>query len=274
MRRLCREDAMRILASFKIVRDIDQLAPSELVALRDGTLDLNVFKTIIGGYDEAALENALRLRDAIQKSGGDAEVHAATAGECDDRFARDLFALGITRIFRIAPQQEGPADIPETVASALAELVTAQGGYDAVFMGRQTSPEEHGQTPFLLGAMTGLPCLAETLDLNYGEDGIVARSRTDAGTATRTVTRPAIYVMGEAFHPYLRIATLREKLKAGERTVDDFVPPPPSYRMEKPRLLRRIYEFSEKTCVFIDGVTLDEKVDKLWHDHLREAVER
>ncbi len=265
---------MRILALFTIVRDIDQLASSELAALRDGLLDLTVFKKCLGGYDEAALENALRLRDAIVNAGGEATVHAATVGRLDERFAHDLFALGIARIFQVLPHEVSAAAPPEAVASALAAFVAAMGGYDAIFMGRQASPEEHGQTPYLLGAMADLPCLAETHDLEYGAQGIVAHSRSDAGTASRTVTRPAIYVMGEAAHPYLRIATLREKLASKNRAVEDFSPPTPVLRMEAPRLLRRIYDPSEKQCRFIEGESVEEKTDRLWEDHLREAVER
>ncbi len=267
---------MNILACFKTARDVDGITPRELRALRDGELDAEMFRSVLGGYDEAALENALRLADAARSGGaqgGEAVVlHAVTVGGVGSGVDADLFAIGFDAVFRI-PASDRDASSPDFVAAAIARFIADRGGYDAVFTGKQAFPGESGQTPFLLAARCGLPCVPGVIDVRLAEQGLETLSRADAGECRRVVTRPAVFAMGEAAHPFLRVATLREKLRARGRTAEEIPPLPVMPVMGSGRRLRYIHEPHERQCSFIEGGTLEEKTRLLWEHHLRGAAQ-
>jgi electron transfer flavoprotein alpha/beta subunit len=139
-------------------------------------------------------------------------------------------------------------------------------------MGRQTFPGESGQTPFLVAARCALPCVADVMDVSCVERGVSVRSRTDAGECSRVVTRPAVFVMGEAAHPYLRAATLREKLRARGRAEETCLSEPFSPVMGAGKRLRYLYEPREKHCHFIESGTMEAKTGVMWERYLREAA--
>jgi len=263
---------MKLLVCFKITRDIEHITPEELCEFRDGTLSLSVFRKRFGIYDEAALENALRLADELKKAGIHTTLEAVTVGECDDRFAMDLFALGFVEIHHIPKDtEERPL---EWVVGQICALITREGGYSMIFTGKQAGLNESGQFPYILAARLAIPCVSEVIDLRLCEAGILAVSRVETGTCSRVITESAIYSIGDALHPYLRSATLRERLHVAKKQMKEHEPVQLTLQMDCGKHERFLFEKAERNCEWIKGESVLERARVLRERYLEEMVKR
>lgn len=246
---------IKILVCFKIIRDFEGITPSELCSLRDGALNVSFFKKIIGSYDEAALESARRLAQSIPPE-ETCVLHAVTVGPCEARFAKDLYAIGFDEVLNIQPS--GGAYNPEDTAACICDFVQCPGGYNAILTGQQTWPNESGLVPYILAKRLGMPCISQVIELLW-ENGIHMKAKTDRGGISCTVHTPAVYIVGDAVHPYLKIATLQEKLRANNHSLRTIEPSPVFPQMDLGRTKRLLYEKQERRCRFVEGDTAQEK---------------
>lgn len=253
---------IKILACFKIARDFEGITPSELCSLRDGTLNISLFKKIIGCYDEAALESARRLARSVPPE-EHFILHAVTAGPCETRFAKDLYAIGFDEVFQIQP----PGEIcsPQETAAYIYNFIQHMGGYNTVLTGQQTWPGESGLFPYILAKRLGLPCISQVMELIW-KNGVHITAKTDRGGYSCTVKAPAVYIVGDAVHPYLKIATLQEKLRANNRSLHTIDPSFVLPQMDTGKMIRLLYEKQERCCRFIEGDNAQEKAKNLWKE--------
>jgi electron transfer flavoprotein beta subunit len=110
---------------------------------------------VINGYDEQALEAALRLREGL----GKLEIVALSAGE---RFNLDVMkrslAVGADQLVLV---QDASLDTPDSrhVAAALAAAIGKIGAVDLVLCGRQASDWDNAIVPLMLAQILDMPCL-------------------------------------------------------------------------------------------------------------------
>ena len=170
---------MRIVVCVKEVLDPDAVGAyavaGRLVIGEDGrTLVQTTIPRLINGYDEQALEAALRLRDA----GTDCVICVVTvASVASDATAvlRHASSLGADEVVAIEAPSEG-ADC-HVIAALLAGYVRTHGGADLVLCGRQASDDDQGVVPALLGEMLGTPVVT------------IARSIESAGSPDAPAVR-------------------------------------------------------------------------------------
>lgn len=147
---------MRIVVCVKEVLDPDAVG-AYAVAGRleigdDGTsLAQTTIPRLINGYDEQALEAALRLRDA----GTECEICVVTVGLEATALLRHTASLGADEVVAIEPPPTG-VDC-QVIAALLAGFLRERGGADLVLCGRQASDDDQGVVPALLGEMMGMP---------------------------------------------------------------------------------------------------------------------
>lgn len=259
---------MRILVCFKIVNDLEYITPGELLSLQEGLLDLSVFKKIIGSYDEAALETALRLAENVRRQGLPVTIHALTAGNCEKRFIENLLSLGFDDLFRI-PVDTGILWQPELIADHITAFVKDFGRYDVIVTGKQAGPGENGLIPRMLSSKLGLACVPEVISLNWCSRGIKVTFRTDTGQASMTVTKPAVFAVGEAKYPWLRVPTLLEKItakrkSAGSREPVNYLSAGFETNPASAQFLRYVYTMPKRQCRMIEGKNSEEKFEILW----------
>jgi electron transfer flavoprotein beta subunit len=164
-----RRDDMRIVVCVKEVLDPDAVGAyavaGGLVIGADGkTLVQTTIPRGMNGYDEQALEAALRLRDA----GMDCVICVVSVAPDATAVLRHAASLGADELVVIDPPAAG-ADC-QVVAVLLAGYVRTCGGADLVLCGRQASDDDQGVVPALLGEMLGMPVVT------------IARSVESAGT--------------------------------------------------------------------------------------------
>lgn len=174
---------MKILVPIKRVPD-----PYGRVRLTpEGHLDETDIKWVINPFDEIALEEAIRLREA----GNNIEILVVAVGStaCEEQL-RTALAMGADRALLI--QQEAPAD-PGRISHYLAAIVR-QEQPRIILMGKQAIDDDCNQTGQRLAALLQIPQATFASRIELTPDGTCARvtREVDAGRETIEVTLPAV----------------------------------------------------------------------------------
>jgi electron transfer flavoprotein alpha/beta subunit len=270
---------MKILVCFKVVPDLDAVIADDWNACTEGNIDLSYAKKVYSCFDEAALEMALRLGDTANEQNQDVDVTALTIGSGNiDNFLKNLYAVKVNKVIKI----ECDRDIRFNacgVAGIIASHVKEVGVYDAILMGRQAGVGDNGQTALLTAEMLGYPCITQVIELVTAGNYLRVTNQVDNGVRRQSVRKPVMLVVGNAVHPYLRIATLREKMAAAKSEIiylplDNLIITPSELENYNDKSLVRLYrENKEKRCKYIEGASAGEKAQILYDRYLKEGKE-
>ena len=254
---------MNILCCFKIVSDLDLVMERDWSSADKSGVDLSYVKKIISCFDEAGLETALRLKDIVEKQGETVHITAITVGSGKyDSFFKNLFAVGVEKII----QGTLPADMffsPDRLSAYLSELA---GGtkYDLVITGTQSADGANGLTPYYLANRLGVPCINNVSELQYTDGKLKATCDTENGVRRCTVKAPALFAIGNSVNPYLRMATLKQKLAVSTLSAEFHELSETSFIGNRDaELLSLSREKKERRCVFVEGETCEAKAAKL-----------
>jgi len=176
---------MRILVTLKRVPD-----PDTRIRIRaDGSgIETDGVTFVANPFDEIALEEALRLREAGHPV---EEIVVVSLGgeEVSEQLRRGL-AMGADRGIRIDASAELD---PLAIAKALAALVRREQP-DLVFMGKQAIDDDSNQVGQMLAGLLGWPqaTFVSRVELLDGGARIRAARETDAGLEGVIVRLPAV----------------------------------------------------------------------------------
>lgn len=162
------------------------LATAEKTLLPEGNLDREDTENAMNGYDEVAVEEALRVQEA---HGG--EVTVLTMGP-DDALdsVRKALAMGAHKAVLISDDALVGTDAWGTayvLAAAIKHLSP-----DLVIMGMQSDDAAIGVVQHAVAEYTGLPALTHTAKLTIEGSTVTTRRRRDDGYATLTAQLPAL----------------------------------------------------------------------------------
>lgn len=167
---------------------------------------------VINGFDENALEAALRIKDSQE-----ATVTALSLGK---NFALDVvkksLSMGADKLILIEDNHIRSGFDSSITAKIVSSAIKKIGPFDLILAGRQASDWDNAQVPQIISEHLGLPCitLAKRIDLN-DNDAIVERQLPN-GTETVQTSLPAIItVSNELGQP--RYPTLRGIMSAARR---------------------------------------------------------
>lgn len=236
-------DKMKICVCFKIVPDLDQVLESDWRDLSQG-LDTSYVKKMINCFDETALEMALRLKETAADTG--AACTAVTVGGGLASLMKGLYAVGYDRVVNIPLEHR--EFCPETVAALLADFIKS-GDFDLVLFGKQAGMADSGMVPPLSAELLGLPFVGDTVAASLEGGQLVLEHETPEGLEVLKLKGPVAASVGDAEYAYLRVATLREKMAASKRDIEEW-PALPAEDTVLPAFSR---ESSAKECVMIEG---------------------
>lgn len=203
---------MRIVVCVKEVLDPAAvnnyaLAGGLKMAADGRTPEVAAIPRLINGYDEQAIEAALRLRDA----GLACRITAVTIGTDAQAMLRQCAALGADEIVAIEP---GPRELDcAAIAGVLHAYITRSGGADLVLCGRQASDDDQGVVPLLLAEKLGCAVTTLARDIKCA-DGVltVARATPDGDEVVRGALPALVTVSNEIGAP--RFPTAKAKMAA------------------------------------------------------------
>lgn len=174
---------MKILVGFK--RVIDYHITARPTA--DGKkVELNGVKMAPNPFDEIALEEALRLRDA----GHATEVVALGIGpEQTKETLRTALAMGADRAIHV-PHPTGELEALE-VAKAFQAIAQAEGA-GLILLGKQAIDSDNGQTPSMVAELLGWPQALNAYKITLDGDKASVVTEIDGGLETFGFTLPAV----------------------------------------------------------------------------------
>ena len=204
---------MRIVVCMKEV--VDPLTPATDLVLdreRKKILGPPNVPPVINGFDEQALEAALRLQD----SRDDCEVVALSAGS---RFHLDVvkraFAVGADELVLVQDDVLDTWDAP-FLARVLAAAIRHLQPVDLVLCGRQASDWDNAQVPLILAEMLGWPCLTLARRVEVEGSRVRVERVLSDGFQVMEGALPAVVTVTSELGE-LRYPTARARLMAARR---------------------------------------------------------
>ncbi len=260
---------MRIVVCVKEVLDPDAVnayaLSGGLTVGEDGkSLTQTTIPRLMNGFDEQAIEAALRLRD----EGNDCTVCVVTIGPDPSAVLRHALSMGVDEAVTIEP---APLESDcHVVASLLAAYVRSSGGADLVVCGRQASDDDQGVVPVLIGEILEIPVvtIARNVELAGGAQApaIQVTRVTPDGDELVETAGPAVVTIsnefGEPRYPTMPMKMAARKIKPTVVAVDDLALDPEDLL---PRVVttRQFVPVVEGDCEFISGDEPAEIADRL-----------
>lgn len=210
---------MRIVVCVKEVLDPDAVnnyaVAGRLEIGADGkTITQSAVPRLMNGYDEQAIEAALRLRDA----GADFTLAVVSVGSDPDKMLKHAAALGAEEVVSIPAD---PAELdPHGVATLLAAWIESSGGADILLCGRQASDDDQGVVPALVGERLGMPVVSVARAVELADGTLRVTRVTPEGDEVVEVACPAVVtISNEIGDPRYPAAAAKVKARRVKPTV-------------------------------------------------------
>jgi len=195
---------------------IKQVADTETrvrVAADGRTLDPAGVTWILNPYDEFAVEQALRIKEA-QGSGEVIVVSLGAAGA--QTTLRNALAMGADRAVHL--KADGAPD-PLQVARALAEEIRPLGAA-IVWCGRQAVDDDAAAVGPMLAELLGLPCVTSIATFELAGETAKVERDIEGGREVYDVTLPALFTTDKGLNEP-RYASLKGIMAAKKKPIDE-----------------------------------------------------
>jgi electron transfer flavoprotein beta subunit len=175
----------------KVVVCIEQVPDTEtrvrVAASGSAISEADVQSWIVSPYDDFAIEEALRIREA---KGG--EVVVLTVGpERAQAALRTGLAMGADSAVHVKDAAFDTTD-PLGVARGLAAAIRTLGAVDLVLCGQQGVGGDHSQVPGLLAELLDLPQVTVAVKIAIGEGEATVEREIEGARETWTTPLPAL----------------------------------------------------------------------------------
>lgn len=203
------------------------------IAADGKSIDESGVKFVLNPYDEFAVEEALRQKDAA----GDGEVVViALGGDASQETVRTALAMGADRGILLKTDAR-PLD-PLPVAKALAAELEA-GGYDLILFGKLAIDDYNHAVGTMVAELLGLPGVSSIAHLELSDGKGTAEREVEGGMEAVEFELPAVLTadkgLNEPRYPALRGIMMAKKkplevkevtLEGGGIEVLELAPPP------------------------------------------------
>lgn len=212
---------------------------ARLKVASDGTgIVMDGVKTKLADYDEYAIEEAIRVKEA---HGG--EITVITVGDdAAEKLVRGgALALGVDKALLVTDSAPDPLGTAKLLAAA-----AKREACDVVFTGKSTTDEQNFQVGVMMAELLGWAHVTQVTELAFEGDAFTATRNLDAGVrqvvkgklpavitcedglnTVRYAKLPAIMKAKKKPFEKVSAADLGVELGAAHRTVGNMAPPPP-----------------------------------------------
>src|SRR5260221_815541 len=207
------EDEMKALVAVK--RVVDYNVKVRVKADKSGVETANV-KMSMNPFDEIAIEEALRLREA----GIVEEVIAVSLGiaQCTETI-RTALAMGADRGIHVQTDVE----LQPLAVAKLLKAVVAKEGPEIVILGKQAIDDDCNQTGQMLSALLGWSQGTFASKLKREGDRLFVTREVDGGLETVNLKLPAVITTDLRLNEP-RYASLPNIMKAKKKPIDQLTP--------------------------------------------------
>jgi electron transfer flavoprotein beta subunit len=200
---------MKILVALKQVPDTE----TKIKVAADGqSLDPADVKWITSPYDEYALEEGLRLKEAK----GAEVVAVSVGGEKAKDILRNALALGADQAVLVKATQTGD---PLAVARTLAAFAEGKG-FDLLLFGNKGFGADNGAVGTMVAELLGLAQANLVTKLELGEGTFRAEREGDGGTEVVAGSLPAVITAQRGLNEP-RYASLKGIMAAKKKPIEE-----------------------------------------------------
>ena len=240
---------MNIVVWFNILPDFDQISVTEWLNFDLNNLNLENISNIINLYDEAALENALRIKDVNPK----AHITAITMcnTEVDHLIIKNLLSVNVDEVVVINGNEKS------AVSSIIKEYCDKA---EYVFMGKLSADNMDQSIPYKLASLINFKLVANVVSLIWDEDNFRVKRQIMGGYEIVPIEKNTLITISEAEYSYLRMSTLREKLRSKSRE-------PIVINVKKEILKDEVvysYGMKKRECKYLKCVELEDDVKEIY----------
>ena len=217
-------------------------------------VELANVKMSMNPFDEIAVEQALRIREASQAD----EIIAVSMGvqACQDTI-RTALAMGADRGILVKTDEELE---PLSVAKILTKIVEKEEP-KLILLGKQAIDDDCNQTAQMLSAMLDWPQSTFVSGLNLDGDKVLSIREVDGGLEHVESNLPAVVSVDLRLNEP-RYASLPNIMKAKRKPLDEFTPEDFGVDISKRLQTIRVDEPPERQAG-IKVNSVDELIDKL-----------
>jgi electron transfer flavoprotein beta subunit len=215
-------------------------------------------------FCENALETALQLKE---KTGGNITVLSFGAESSEDTLRKALAMKADAAVLILNDGRSHPD--PLTVAQVLAAAIRKIGEFDIVMVGRESGDWGVGQTGGLLAEELGVPCVSFVDTVESDSDGLKLKRQTDVGWERLDAKTPLVISITNDEHNVPRIPKTRDVMMSFRQPLTKWTLEDLGVNAAQARYGNSYYEvvdlfipMKETNCEFVDGDTLEEKVEK------------
>lgn len=204
---------MKVLVTAKRVVDYNV----NIRVLSDNSgVDLNNVKMSVNPFDEIAIEEAVRLKEA----GTAEEVVVASIGTsaCQEQI-RTALALGADRGILVETEEDMQ---PLAIAKVLKAVIEKEQP-QLIITGKQAIDGDNSQTGQMLAALTGYAQATFASEVELGDGTATVTREVDGGLETITVKLPAVVTTDLRLNEP-RYASLPNIMKAKKKPIDTYTP--------------------------------------------------
>lgn len=281
---------VNLLTCFHTLSDPDVLSEKEWIeGCKTGAMDFSYIRKTVNCFDESALELACRFRDMGEEN--TTALTAVTIGDKTDESAlRTLAALGFVHVARIDTGTENGTEnlTSEETANALVSWIKRQANpalsmpFDLIITGQRSGDWNQAKVPMLIADQLGIRCLSNVTGFIPSDDkGAVVRWLMDDAVCSAYIEYPAVMSIGDVSGAFLRVPTLRQRMKSKQQPVDismvctdyldeDQKTSVPSIRPVDLIAMEPLVE--SRDAVIIDNTSVDEASDTML-SYFREWIE-
>ncbi len=204
---------MKVLVTAK--RVVDYNVNVRVLSDHSG-VDLNNVKMSVNPFDEIAIEEAVRLKEA----GTAEEVIVVSIGPtaCQEQI-RTALALGADRGILVETDEDMQ---PLAIAKVLKALIDKESP-ELIILGKQAIDGDNSQTGQMLAALAGYAQATFANKVEVGDGSATVTREIDGGLETITVKLPAIITTDLRLNEP-RYASLPNIMKAKKKPVDKYTP--------------------------------------------------
>ncbi|MCB1163679.1 MAG: electron transfer flavoprotein subunit beta/FixA family protein [Candidatus Krumholzibacteriia bacterium] len=171
-----------------MVKQVADTAARIELADGGGAVKLDGVQMVLNPYDEFAVEQAIKVKEA---SGGEVVVfNLGPAGA--DEAVKTALAMGCDRAVLCRDDAVGELDAAG-VAAALAAMIKKEGGFDLVFCGKQATDGDSHQVGPAVAQLLDLPAVTFVTSFALADGAATVGREAEGVRETLSVKLPALF---------------------------------------------------------------------------------
>ena len=185
-----------------LIKQVPDTATQIHTRVKDGRVDLDGVTWVVGPYDEYAVEEAIRLREA---HGGTVTLITLGPERADDAL-KSMLALGADEAVRV--WDDSYTDLGPRATAAVLAAAVRKLPHDMVWTGWKSVDADAGIVPIFLAEALGVPHVSFVVGVEISGDGLRLKREIEGGKEMVECSLPAVLSAQKGLNE-VRYATLK-----------------------------------------------------------------